>query len=102
MRSIALILVSALGLATAAVSANATPVVHNLAIQQPSSIVEVAGGCGPGAHPNRWGRCVPFRYGYYGPRPYWRGAYYARRWGGSDDYSAEQLNRQQLGQFNRY
>jgi hypothetical protein len=44
-----------------------------------------------------WGRCVRFRYGNYGPRPY-----YARRWGGSDDYSAAQLNRQQLGQFNRY
>ena len=75
MRATALILVSALGLTTAAVSANATPVVHGLAIQQPASIVEVAGGCGPGAHPNRWGRCVPFRYGYYGPRPYWRGGY---------------------------
>jgi hypothetical protein len=97
MRATALILVSALGLATAAVSADATPVVQSLAIQQPSSIVEVAGGCGRGAHPNHWGHCVPFRYGNYGPRPY-----YARRWGGSDDYSAAQLNRQQLGQFNRY
>jgi hypothetical protein len=73
MRSTALILVTALGLATAAVSANATPVVHSLAIQQPSGTVEVAGGCGRGAHPNRWGRCVPFRYGYYGPGPYSRG-----------------------------
>lgn len=101
MRPIALILVSALSLATATVSANAIPTVRSVAIQQHSSIVEVAGGCGRGAHPNRWGRCVPFHYGNYGPRPYWRGGYYARRWGGSD-YSAEYLNSQQLRQINRY
>ena len=31
-------------------------------------IVNVAGGCGPGMHPNPWGRCVPFGWGpAYGP-----------------------------------
>ncbi|MGV7033294.1 GCG_CRPN prefix-to-repeats domain-containing protein [Methylobacterium symbioticum] len=35
----------------------------------------VAGGCGPGFHPNPWGVCRP-NWGprpYYGPRPYWGG-----------------------------
>jgi hypothetical protein len=56
-------------------------------------VEQVAWGCGPGWHPNPWGRCVPNRrfyggygvYGVYGgpsygprhwgpgPRPYWGG-----------------------------
>lgn len=32
-------------------------------------IEQVRWGCGPGWHPNPWGRCVP--NGYYGPRPYY-------------------------------
>jgi hypothetical protein len=54
-----------------------------------AAIEEVAGGCGPGWHPNPWGRCVPHRYGGgYGFRdPYWGGGYYGHRrhydgWGG--------------------
>ena len=26
---------------------------------QASSLAKIAGGCGPGWHRNRWGRCVP-------------------------------------------
>jgi len=31
-------------------------------------VVHVAGGCGPGMHPNPWGRCVPFGW-RSGPGP---------------------------------
>ena len=99
MRSAVLVVAGALGLMAAA-SANATPAVSSLGAQQDSNVVQVAGGCGPRFHPNRWGRCVPFRYGYYGPRPYWRG-YYARPWSG--DYgAAEQLNRREMGRIYGY
>ncbi len=33
-----------------------------------ASVERVAGGCGPGFHPNPWGLCRP---NLYGPRPYW-------------------------------
>ncbi len=69
MRMAALALVGALGFAASAMSASAAPPVANLDTQQSWNIVQVAGGCGRGFHPNRWGRCVPFRYGYPGPRP---------------------------------
>jgi hypothetical protein len=99
MRTAVLALVGALGLVATAVSANAAPAVPGA--QQVSNIIQIAGGCGPGFHPNRWGRCVPFRYGYYGPRPYWRGGYYARPWSG--DYgAAEQLNRQEMSRIYGY
>ena len=32
------------------------------------AVERVAGGCGPGFHPNPWGICRP---NFYGPRPYW-------------------------------
>lgn len=32
-------------------------------------IETVRWGCGPGWHPNRWGRCVPNRRVYYGWAP---------------------------------
>ncbi len=82
-------IVIALGFAGAAVTAaQAMPVAPT---EAPSAITTVAGGCGPGWHPNRWGRCVPFRYrrapvyrrGYYGPpRVYYGGPvyYYGPRW----------------------
>jgi hypothetical protein len=99
MRSAVLVLAGALGLMAAATLANAAPAVPSSGTQQASNIVQIAGGCGPGFHPNRWGRCVPFRYGY-GPRPYWRGGY-ARPWAG--DYgAAEQLNRRELGRIYGY
>ena len=49
---------TAIGLAS---SASAIPVG-----QMPTDsglATKVAGGCGPGWHPNRWGQCVPNRYG---------------------------------------
>jgi hypothetical protein len=37
-----------------------------------SDVIRVWAGCGPGWHPNSWGRCVPnYSRGYYGRR-YWR------------------------------
>ena len=52
-------------------------------------IVHVAGGCGPGMHPNPWGRCVPFGWGARrgpvvvvrpGYRRGWDGDRVYRRW----------------------
>ena len=85
----------------AAASANAAASVPARADQQ--NIITVAGGCGGGLHPNRWGRCVPNRhYGYDRAYPRWRGYY-----GGGDGYGpmnrpsptdhvANQLNQRQL------
>ena len=45
---------------------------------------DIAYGCGPGWHPNPWGRCVPFRRApvYYGGGPYYGGPYNGGpRWG---------------------
>jgi hypothetical protein len=92
MRLAVLVLAGALGLMAAAAAATATPAVPSLGIPQASNIVQIAGGCGRAFHRNRWGRCVPFRYGYSRPRPHWGG------WSGN--YGAEQLNRQELGRIN--
>jgi hypothetical protein len=101
MRLAALAFAGAIGVTLAAGSANAAPIVPNPASDQLSNIVQVAGGCRWGFHPNRWGRCMPNRYGYARPRPYWRapyggpyGGYYRR---GPSDYVANQLNAQELG-----
>jgi hypothetical protein len=51
----------------AAAAASAAPLIPNPGPAQATNIVQVAGGCGRGAHPNRWGRCVPNHYGYYRP-----------------------------------
>src|SRR5260370_15095251 len=103
MRIAALTLVGAIGLAVSALSASAAPIAPAMTTPNASNIVQVAGGCGWGFHPNRWGRCTPNHYGYYRPhhwRPYWRG-YYRRRYcppgwspGG---HVAQPLYRQQLG-----
>jgi hypothetical protein len=101
MRIAALTLAGALGLAASALTANAAP---NLPppTAPAANIVQIAGGCGPAFHPNRWGRCVP-NHGYYRPyayyRPHWRGYYgggYGPWWGSPTDHVANQLNRQQL------
>src|SRR5438552_11639585 len=68
MRLVGLGLIGALGLVTAAASANAAPTVGDLGSQNPNIIV-AAGGCGFGLHPNRWGDCVPNRYGEYRMNP---------------------------------
>ncbi|TPM92898.1 hypothetical protein [Mesorhizobium sp. B2-1-3A] len=44
----------------------------------PAVVEQVAWGCGPGWHPNPWGRCVPNRVVVYPRYYYWHGpAYYA-------------------------
>jgi hypothetical protein len=104
MRSARNVFVTALGLATATSSVSAGPMMPNLLAEQDSAIVQIAGGCGRGWHPNWNGRCVPNHHRYY-YRPY----HYGYRYGYGDghepwnrpslgDYgAADQLNRQQLG-----
>ena len=96
MRIAALSLVGAVCLVASAIAANAAPAVRSSASQPEANIVQVAGGCGWGLHPNRWGHCVPNRYGYYRPRAYWRGYY---RWGSPSDHVANELNRQERDRF---
>src|SRR5258708_35702004 len=102
MRVAAMAFVGALGLAASAVSASAAPPVPNLDVRHETNIVQVAGGCGGGFHPNRWHRCVPNRYSYYRARPYWRGYYGGGYYGGGyhgwspSDHVADQLNAQEL------
>ncbi len=77
-----------LGIATAA---NAAPTSVG-PIQSRELIETVAGGCGPGWHPNRFGDCRPndrgpgYGYGgprgYYGDRPVYRGDGYGYGRGG--------------------
>ncbi len=89
MRIAALSLVGAVCLVASAIAANAAPAVRSSASQPEANIVQVAGGCGWGLHPNRWGHCVPNRYGYYRPRAYWRGYYgggYGRGYYGAGYY----------------
>jgi hypothetical protein len=76
MRMATLALLGSLGLAVSAVSASAAPAVPAIDTQQASNIVQVAGGCGRWAHPNRWGRCVPNGYGYWRSRDYYYGGGY--------------------------
>jgi len=104
MRMAALTLIGALGLAVSMTAANAAPVVPGPVIPQASNIVQAAAGCGWGWHPNRWGRCVPNRYGYYTPRPYWRGSYAGGYgpWGSPGDHVANELNRRELGRMYGY
>src|SRR5207248_740329 len=78
MRIAAATLIGALGLAASVVSANAAPAAP--APLDPQNIIQVAGGCGWGMHPNRWGGCMPNRYGFARPYPYSGGGYY-RSWG---------------------
>jgi len=75
MRIAALALMGALGLAVSAASASAAPAAQSLGTPQASNIIEVAGGCGWGFHPNRWGRCVPNGYSHWRERNYYYGGY---------------------------
>ena len=105
MRIAALSLIGGVCLAVSAMAANAAPSVPSPVGQPATNVVQVAGGCGPGLHPNRWGRCAPNRYGYNRARPAWRGYYgggygggYAYRgWGSPSDHVANQLNARELG-----
>jgi hypothetical protein len=73
---IAAVVAAGLGLAT---SVNAAPLSFDPSEQTRSdAVVEfVAGGCGPGFHPNPWGRCRPndrgYGYGGGGPRRFYEG-----------------------------
>jgi hypothetical protein len=97
MRLSALTLIGALGLAVSSVTASAAPVAPALDNQRAANVVQVAGGCGWGLHPNRWGRCIPNGYGYARPRRYYRGGYYGGGWRSPGDNVANQLNGRQLG-----
>ena len=72
-KTLRMAVVIAAGLTTAT-TANAAPFSYS----PPASgalIEHVAGGCGPGFHPNPWGRCRPNDrgWGYGGPRGYYGG-----------------------------
>jgi hypothetical protein len=104
MRVTALSLIAAVALTLSAASANAALTVP-VPMRQQANIVQVAGGCGWGFHPNRWGHCVPNHYGYYRPQHwpgyYYPGYYYGDGYGPQNrpspgDHVARQLNRQQL------
>jgi hypothetical protein len=83
MRIATLALIGSLGFAALPFAASATPMALPELAPPASNIVNVAGGCGPGYHPqgwrDRWGywhrRCVP-NYG----RPYYEG-WPEPRWG---------------------
>lgn len=56
-------------------ASTALPVIH-------AQVEQVAWGCGPGWHPNPWGRCVPngpgWGWGWHRP---WGGGWGWHRWG---------------------
>lgn len=56
----------------AASAASAMPIAA-VAPAAPALVEHVAYGCGPGWHPNPWGRCVPYRRVYYYPGYYYGG-----------------------------
>jgi hypothetical protein len=104
MRLVASTLLAAIGLALPAMSATAVPIISIPASAQASHVVEITGRCGWAFHRNRWGHCVPNRYGYYRPyrywSPYWPG-YYGDGHGpwnraSPGDHVANRLNRQML------
>lgn len=57
------------GTVAAAAASSAMPMVSLAQPAAPALVEHVAWGCGPGWHPNPWGRCVPNRVvvypGYY-------------------------------------
>ena len=57
-------MIGSLTLAAAIAPANATPAIAKAGAQHASNLIQVWGGCGPMAHPNGWGYCVPNHYGY--------------------------------------
>jgi hypothetical protein len=78
-------MLAALGLAGAAIigasQASAMPMAATPGALAAGAIETVRYGCGPGWHPNPWGRCVPNARAYYGRpmvRPYVARPYYGR------------------------
>lgn len=98
MRKATAALFGAFALAATAVSADAAPLAPAPLPQDDPNLIQVAGGCGRGFYPNRWGRCVPMRYGYARPRPQYYGYYRPRYWTPSDNV-ANQLNHHELGRI---
>ena len=75
----------AIGGTAVASAASAMPIAP--VAQAPAMVEQVAWGCGPGWHPNYWGRCVPNRRvvypGYYywgGPRVYIGPVWHHHHW----------------------
>jgi len=88
MRTAMIAFVGAMGVA---LSASAAPAVPSSSAQHNANVMAVAGGCGPGFRSTASGRCVPIHHVFRGGRFY-----------GSGDFSAEDLNRQELNRLNRY
>jgi hypothetical protein len=88
MRIASLAFLGGIGLAISAIPANAAPTVPSGDNHQVSNVIQVAEGCGRGAHRNRWSHCVPNGYHGYGPHAY-----------GQGNFAAEHLNRQELGRM---
>ncbi len=61
----------AIGGTAAASAASATPMAP--VAPAPALVERVAWGCGPGWHPDYWGRCVPYRRVIYPGYYYWGG-----------------------------
>jgi hypothetical protein len=61
----------AIGGTAAASAASAMPIAP--VAPAPALVEHVAWGCGPGWHPNYWGRCVPNRRVIYPGYYYWGG-----------------------------
>ncbi|GAN52359.1 GCG_CRPN prefix-to-repeats domain-containing protein [Methylobacterium radiotolerans] len=89
-KMLGLVATAAAGLATAT-AANAAP--FGYGPPEAGAVIErVAGGCGPGFHPNPWGHCRPNDRGWgwggprgpYGGRPGYGG--YDRGYGGYGGY----------------
>jgi hypothetical protein len=88
MRITTLALIGGLGFAALPLAAGAAPLAAEPPMPISSNIINVAGGCGPGYHPESWRdrygywhrRCVPNYRGGYGPPPH-RGPWPEPRWG---------------------
>lgn len=55
------------------VAASAASAMPTAPVAAPALVEHVAWGCGPGWHPNPWGRCVPNRRVIYPGYYYWGG-----------------------------
>lgn len=91
MRIATLALIGGLAVAAAPLAASAAPFAPAPTLGSSPYITEIAGGCGPGYHPESWRdawgywhrRCVPnYGGGYYGgPRSPYYGGWPEPRWG---------------------
>jgi hypothetical protein len=84
-----LALVAGLGMSSAAYAVPAAPLQNTPTQNASTSVTQVGWRCGPGWHINPWGRCVPNRRFYRGPRFYggygwghrhWHHGWHHRHW----------------------